>query len=321
MSHPDDRPQYDGLLLIVYSLVGIIAPMVIGIVYEDWLTGAILFFLCIASYMGYRLGLLKMLAFLGASYAVYLYAWPMGQGLDPHIRNQFEMSALMSRAIGVGISAISIFLLMAIAGHFVVKMVYDRSERLELMDRILGFLVGVAEGGAIAALLLGASISIAPLCQQRIDIPETGDEDPLVMGVSHGVVNLAAATEKSLLGPFFKGNNPINELPVVSQVENATVVLNDPSAMQELMAHPNIVALADQPALKKTIEMVNGDPELQAFFKSGQVDQASLMQLADHPAFMKIVDETDLMAEMSTLFLQIQPALEEVGSRHRTESK
>jgi uncharacterized membrane protein required for colicin V production len=339
MSDPDDRPQYDGVLLVLYSIVGIIAPMIIGIVYEDWLTGALLFFLCVASYMGYRLGFLKMLAFLGASYVVYLFAWPMGQALDPHIQNQFELSPMLSRVIGIGMAATCMFLLITIIGHFIVKMLYNRSERLELVDRILGFFVGVGEGGVLALIVLGAALTLAPICQQRIDLelaqvdlaasnqPDSGQPDNdndqsdnevmFATRVSQGVVSLAAVTEQSLLGPFFKDNNPLQEIPVVNQVENATVVLNDPAAMQELMEHPNIVGLAEQPAMKKTIDMVNNDPELQEFFKSGQIDQAALMQLAEHPGFMKIVDETNLMAEISTLFQQIQPALNEVGARHR----
>ncbi len=265
---------------------------------EDHVTASAIGIVMIAGFSGYRIGAMRLAGLLGGAAAAVALSPSWGKQLEPKIGEFFGVTGLTSRVLSIGAVGLGItvgaMILMAILSRVIVR---DRP-RLEALNKWFGFAFGGFQGTGIALLLLGGIMMVEPMAKTRLSSQE--DNDTLARSVSKRIAETAAKTRKSQVGPFVAAYNPFTQVPQLSGMQRGATLVRDPQRINRLMESPKLEELKQRPEMRRAMDSLAADTEIQGILRSGkQIDAQAAMSLMNNPTIMKLLDDPSFVGEMS----------------------
>lgn len=265
---------------------------------EDHVTASALGIVMIAGLSGYRIGAMRLAGFLGGAAAAVALAPTWGKALEPKIAEFLGTTGLTSRVLSIGTVGIGItigaMILMAVLSRMVI---YDRPG-LEALNKWLGFAFGGVQGAGIALMLLGGIMTVEPMAKTRLKSQD--GNNALARGVSKRIVEVAAQTRKSQVGPLVATYNPFKHIPQLSGMQRGAQLVRDPQRLNRLIDSPKIEQLKHKPEMRRAMDSLAADAEIQDILRSGkQIDAQAAMSLMSNPTIMKLLDDPSFVGEMS----------------------
>lgn len=302
---PYDRPP--GIPLWM-PMVGLFAA---GISYywmqEDHVTASVLAAVMVAGFSGYRMGAVKLLGFFGGAATAIAYAPDWGRSYEQQVAEFLGTTGLTSRVVGIGAIGIGITLGTMIGMAIISRVLFEDRPVLESINRWLGFLFGGAQGTGIVLLLLGGILLVEPMAKERVAARTEGSA--FAHAVSKRVVKVAAQTRASQVGPTVMEYNPFERIPQLARLREHMKLARDPQRLSRLMESPDFEQLTQRPAMRRAIDTLSSDAEIQQVLRSGEpIDSQTAMTLMSNPTIMKLLDEPEFVGEMSKLLTEFELA-------------
>ncbi len=264
----------------------------------------------IASFGGYRVGAVYILGSLASIAAAVELAPSIGRAQEFRFEQWFGTTGLTNRILSIGtvgvlISFVVSMLVISVAGLF-----FANRRRMEKTNRWLGFVIGGVQGIAVVLLFLGGLLVLEPIERQRADM-----RDPLdARGqfVSKWILKITDRTHDSPLGPLIVAYNPFTRIPQLNKVEEiqqSVQVLSDAEKIDRLIHHPSIERLKERPEIRRTIDRLNEDAQVQKILRSGhRIDRAAAMTLLSHPAVLELIDQPVFVEQAYKVIQETQTA-------------
>ncbi|MCA9143154.1 MAG: CvpA family protein [Planctomycetales bacterium] len=275
---------------------------------EDHVTASFLAGVMVAGFSGYRMGAVRLAGFFGGAAAAIAYAPTWGKAWEPQVAEFLGTSGLMSRVVSIGAIGLGITFASMIAMAIIARVLLEDRPRLEAMNRWTGFLFGGVQGTGVMLLLLGGILMVEPMAKERVAARTS--EGAFARAVAERIVDVAGQTQKSRVGPFVMEYNPFQRVPQLARLQESMKVARDPQKLNRLMDSPNLDQLKQRPAMRRAIDSLSADAEIQQVLRSGKpIDTQAAMTLMSNPTIMKLLDEPGFVGEMSKVLddLELTP--------------
>jgi hypothetical protein len=302
---PDDQPRGIPIWMPMISLFT--AATSYCWIQEDHLTAIVLAMVVVAGFSGYRMGAAKLAGFFGGAAATIAYAPTWGKMCEPQLAEFCGATGLMSRVVSIGAIGIGLTFAATIVTSLVAGVLLENRPRLEAMNRWIGFLLGGVQGTGIMLLFLGGILMVEPMARERV-AARTPD-GAFARAVSERVVKVAEQTRESRIGPSVKAYNPFQRIPQLARMQESMQLARDPQKLNRLMDSPQIEQLKQRPAMRRAIDSLTADAEIQQVLRSGKpIDSQAAMALMNNPTIVKLLDEPDFVGEMSKVLAELDMA-------------
>jgi uncharacterized membrane protein required for colicin V production len=262
----------------------------------------------IMGFGGYRVGATRIAGFLIGLATAVVYAPGFGGALEANFAEWFGMTGLANRIASVGAVGIGITLAAMIVAAILSRFLFGKRPLLRAGDRWIGFGVGTLQGAIVMLLLLGGMLEVEAMAKQRVESRIADDE--LRHAVAVQVVKVAEKTRESRIASLVSTYNPFDRVPQLRSLRRRVQVISDPAKLNDLVQHPSMERFTERPQVRKAIDNLTADPQLQQALQSGQpIDQKTALSLMNNPSVLKLLDEPEFMSEMSRLLSELDPEL------------
>lgn len=268
---------------------------------HDYVTAACCAVAGASAFGGYRAGAVSIVTMLLAITTAIAFAPSIGQSQEARFAQWFSTTGLTNRFLAIGvagalISLIASSLLIMIGGR-----ILKGRPRLDRLNRWIGFGIGGLEGVAATAIFLGGLLILEPIEQERAELRDPGDMRGTL--VSKFILTTSEKARASRIGPVLVAYNPFTRIPrlnKVQEVQQSVQVLSDPVKIEGLLHHPTITELQQRPEVRKAVDKLTSDPEIQQILRSGRkMDRSMAMTLLSHPAVMELIDQPGFLEQAS----------------------
>ena len=100
--------------------------------------------------------------------------------------------------------------------------------------------------------------------------------------------------------------NPFQCVPQRARVQESLQLARDPQKLNRLMDAPRLEQLQQRPAMRRAIDSLTADAEIQQILRSGKpVGPDAAMALMNNPTIKKLLDEPDFVGEMSKIMTEL----------------
>ncbi|QDT11244.1 CvpA family protein [Planctomycetes bacterium K23_9] len=295
------RMSWSAWLLLVASAAGAIGY---SVYLSDYVVAATVGVVLITAMMGYRMGLSRVVASLGALTVAFMYAPQLGITYENHFFEWFGTTGLLNRIIAISAIGFGIAMLATIVLSMITTRILRSRPRLARLNCWLGFTVGAAEGGLAVLLFLGGLLMVEPMQLQLANADAAaGDSARPVASqqMTEVILKVADQTHSSRLGPVIEENNPFEKfepLKRFDEIQKSVRVLSDPQKINDLLHHPAINNLQERPEIKEAVANLMDDPEIREVLQSGaSMDRNTAVQLLSHPAVLELIDRPGFLEE------------------------
>jgi hypothetical protein len=224
--------------------------------------------------VGFFTGFFMQIMRLGALVLAYLLAGVIGKPLGPSLGGSLGVPSLVGSLIGTGLAFVLLYAILSTVGWVFLRRWENkkRDEDGKLSRRSWERTAGAALGGAKVFLVLYLILCVAVLA-----------EKPLSRVLGHR----SRALSDSMMAGFARDHNMLSglHLPVVGDMANLGKIATDPKfhekvardpKMQQILAHPKIRRLLDDPALvsaaqRNDIASILANPRLNAALEDPEV--------------------------------------------------
>ncbi len=111
---------------------------------------------------------------------------------------------------------------------------------------------------------------------------------------------------------MFDAVNPLAELRLITLFEHGLIVLNDPGARDAFVGHPAIEGIKRRPSVQLALDMLRADPQISQIVESEDgITGEELRAILDSPTLLAILDETNLVADLSPIADDIEHAIDQ----------
>lgn len=275
------------------------ATAIYFVIQGDHVLAAALAVTGIASFGGYRTGSVYIAgSLIGIGVAIAL-APSIGRSQEMRFAEWFGTTGVTNRIVSIGTVGVIISFVVSMIVFFVGGMFLANRPRLDTLNRWIGFAIGSLQGAFAVLLFLGGLMVLEPIEKERADT-----RDPLDLRgqfVSKWILNIADQAHQSRLAPIVDAYNPFTKIPQLNKVEEiqqSVRILGDPQKIDDLIHHPSIESLAERPEMKRVIEELTTDPEVQRILQSGQpINRETALTLMNHPAVLELIDQPGFVEE------------------------
>ena len=225
--------------------------------------------------IGFFTGFWMQVMRLGALVLAYLLAGVIGKPLGPSLGGSLGVPTLVGSLIGTGLAFILLYAILSTVGWILLRR-WERKRAKDEEDkpirRTWERAAGAALGGAKVFLVLYLILCVAVLA-----------EKPLAQVLG----SRSRALNDSIMAGFARNHNMLSglHLPLVGDMANLGKIATDPKIhervaknpkMQEILAHPKIRRLLNDPALmsaaqRNDIASILANPRLNAALEDPEV--------------------------------------------------
>ena len=315
---PAERPA--GLVGFFISPAGIglsalVVISVAAIVFGNLVTGLFFLFVALAVVNGYWIGAARIAALLVGLLVAALLAVPMGKAFEGLFSAVFDSTGITNRVISIAVCALINIVVVTIAMQVVIGRLQKLRPQWKPYDRLIGSGLGLLEGIVLGLLLIWTVLSLEPIATVSLAQTETPDGAGVSNPVSKQVVAMAEKTRDSVIGRIADAINPLDEMRLITLFEKGLVVISDPGPREAFLNHPSIEGIRHMPSAQQAMEMLAQDPDIGLILETGAVSGDSLRAILSSPTLLKILEETDLVAELLPLADEIEQAINEAFER------
>ena len=285
---------------------------VLALIFGNLVTGVFVLFVALAAVNGYWVGASRITAVFGGMFVAAILAVPLGRAFEGVFSAALGSSGLTNRMVSIAMLALIIVVVVTIALQVVIGRVVKKKPQWKRYDKLIGSGLGLAEGTLLGFLLIWAVLSLEPIAVTSL--AQTGEPQNATRPnpVSQKIVALAKVARESSVGQIADAVNPLDEMRLITMFENGLIVLNDPAIREAFVTHPTIEGLRQRPAVQQALEMLAADPKINQIIESeGSISGEELRAILDSPTILDILDETNLVGELSPIVEEIERAIEQ----------
>ena len=262
---------------------------------QDYVAASALAAIAISGLWGYYLGAIRLIGFFGSLAGAYASAFPIGQWLEPHIAKNFDCSPAVTRMISLITGGGLVFIASCVVIAVVSRRLLDERPRLEAANRFLGFVIGGLQGSAAMLLLLSGILFIEPHAKQRVAIPRSEDDNRFARAIALRVIDVGERTRQSTVAPLIQAYNPFERIPKLIDLPRTGVAIRDQGTKS--VTEQRSQTKSD---VRRAIESLAQDPQLRKLAESKQpLDKQTAVSLLNHPGIAKLLEQPDLMQQLS----------------------
>lgn len=270
----------------------------------DLVTAAVLAVVMVTGFSGYRMGAAKLSGLFAGAAAAIAYAPAWGNVCEPTVAELLGTTGLMTRSVSMGAIGIGIMVAAMIALTITGRVLVEGRPRLEALNRWFGFLLGGVQGMGIMLLLLGGMLIVEPMAQERVAARSADGE--FARAVSERIVKIADQTRDSEVGSIVVEYNPFQCVPQLDRMQESMKLARDPQKLNQLMDSPRLEQLKQRPAIRRALDSLSADAEIQQVLHSGKpIDSQIAMSLMNNPAIVKLLDEPDFVGEIFKVLAEL----------------
>tara|TARA_R110002049_G_scaffold285698_1_gene466691 strand:+ start:75016 stop:76017 length:1002 start_codon:yes stop_codon:yes gene_type:complete len=264
-----------------------------GIYAKDALIAIIPIVVMFSAFSGFRLGALRLTGSIAAIALAIAYAPQLGVAYEVRFSQWFGTTGLTNRFASIGAIGVLISLFVTVAFIVLTSRMVSRRPGLAWLNSWFGFFFAAAQGGLAVLLLLGGVLMIEPMEQRNAEAGVT--KSPRGQMISDAVLTVAEHTHSSQIGPYIERFNPFVKIPQLNkldQVQQTVRVLNNPTEMNQLLNHPQVIELKKRPETKRAVRELMEDPTIREILASkNRMDKSTAMTLMSHPAILNLIDQ------------------------------
>ena len=271
--------------------------------YADHVMAIALVAITIAGFSGYRMGAAKLFAFFGGLALAFFFAPTFGRQLEPKFLEWFGTEGFANRMLSMVAVGIAILMTFAITVRLLTRRLLEEWYLLQGLNKWGGFSFGVAQGAGVMLLLLGGLLIVEPLAKNRLYSSSASGNSKMQKAVVQRLIEMAEQTRSSAVAPWVLAYNPFERVPQLETLHRSMRVFSDPQKLNRLMQSGELAQLQQDPAIRQAIDQLSEDPQIRSFFESGKtVDPKAALSLMDNPTIMKILEQPDLLNQLSDMF-------------------
>ena len=256
---------------------------------------------------GFWLGVSKVAAAIVGMLLAMLLAVPLGKLFEGLFAMVFGSSGLTNRMISIGICGLLLVMLISVLLSIPIKRAMKNRPTWRRYDKLLGTGLGLFEGALLGVLLIWAVLVLEPMAAANLARARDPDSELESSSTARVVVALARAMEESVLGRAAEVANPLKNMRVIRLFADAQTVLNDPLRREIFLNDPKMQRIEQRPSVRKALKLLSGRlPEVKM---DDGLSSAEIRIILASPRFLEILDETDLLSELTPLADDIEQAL------------
>lgn len=271
---------------------------------DDPVTAIAISATALSGWIGFKMGLGRIIASLGAFVAACYFAPSLGMNYETWFSEKFGTTGLTNRALCVASIGVLISLVVTALLSISFNAFLSRRKRLLGLNHLAGFGVGVVEGGAMLLLVLGAALSFENWQDRQADSQIGGKNK-----TAQWIAATASKTRESAIGEFVRENNPFETFETLAdtlKIQRAVTRLRSGQDVERVLRNPKVTELQSDPDFREAVDALQRDKDLREFLREGkQVDREMLMQLLSHPAVLKLLDQDDFLARAKEALLEL----------------
>ena len=179
----------------------------------------------------------------------------------------------------------------------ILKFILESRPRLSWFNGWLGFAAGGLNAAIAILFALGSIQTIAPLYQTQQQQIENGlqqNAGQAAQSVTSTVLMVDEQTRASRLGPIVEKWNPFVLIPQLNQfekIQKTVTVMSDPQQVENLLQHPTIQEMSDDPEVKTAIDELLQSEDFQQLIKEESFDREAVMQVLESPQILKLIEQ------------------------------
>lgn len=284
-----------------FSAIGVFAYR------QDYVTAGSILIVTLAGLAGYRMGLARMIGWLGGLTLAVVLAPTVGAMIEPHVAELLGLTGLYSRFTAVGAAGFAILTVVALSARIIGWLLFRDRPLLSACNQWLGFVGGSIQGAVLVVLLIGGVLVVEPMARERLDAAIPYQSDALARATSKQVVRIAEQTHASAIGPWIVRNNPFERVPALRRMLNTARVASNPDQFANWQEEAGNSAWQESPTIQDAIDRLHADPEIREIVASGQrIDQTTVLSLLDNPTIVDLASQPGLVKELWTLMDQVE---------------
>lgn len=273
----------------------------------DYLAAGVCGLAGVGALWGYRTGAISFLTSFVALAAAFMVAPAVGQSYEYHFSQWFGTTGLMNRIISIGVFGVLLAFVVAGLMMLISIKVFSTRPFLDSTNRWIGLILGAAQVPVGALFFIGGLMIVEPAVQQRVSDPNA----PRAKFSTKLVLQTTEMARDSRVGPLVEAYNPFLRIPELNNrlepMHRSMQVLSDPANIRQVMNHPSIRQLQQREDVRRTVEKLASDPEIQEVLGSGKpMDKSMAMVLLKHPAVLELIDQPEFLSQASQVINSMQ---------------
>lgn len=294
-----------------FCLLGVI--LIGAYLFGDGFTFLFALFVVLAVINGYWIGAAKIGALLGGLLAGAVIGIPAGKALEGVYAGIFNTSGAMNRIISIALTSLVVFLIVTAALQFLIKRKLKDYPGWKPYDRVTGAGLGLLEGALVSCLAVWALLGLEPIAAMSLAQTGTAKPNP----VSSWIVSTAEKARGSAIGHAINSTNPLSETRFLTLLADGMTVVNDPTSREAFLKHPAMKRIEEHPSVQEALRLLREDEALCDTLESGETG-AILRAIISSQTLLNVIDETDIVSELTPLAKEIELAIREAKA-HRSE--
>jgi hypothetical protein len=299
----------------VWSAAALLAALTLAALwFGNPATKVFAFILSLSVLNGYWLGAARVTSLLIGMLIAATLAVPLGKLFEGVSGYLTGTSGLANRMLSVGIMAILVTAAATPGFHILVTWLMQEKLNAPAADKPLGAVIGSLQGTLLGFLVLWSILAIQPVAATAVAVRQPGAAENRA---AVKFVELGESVRQSLVGHVAETVNPMSDLRLLTLLQKALRVLNDPAARDKMARHEAIAAIKDLPSVKQAAEMIKADQRLMAMLSAEDgVSADELREILDSPTILKILDETSIAADVGPMSDRIEEAIDAAAAGH-----
>jgi len=305
----DERslPFNPAALLAPRNLLGLLVIfLLVTLIFADKTTFLITLFIGLAGVNGYWIGGAKIAALLAGLLAGSVLAVPMGKAMESMTAGLLGTAGTLNRVLSIGCAAVLIVLIVTAGMQLTIKQVMKKNDRWKPYDRMAGATLGLIEGVLIVCLGIWALLAIEPIA--AMSLARAGEDNP--NPAAGFVLSTTGQIHSSRIGGLADAINPVGEIRFLGLLTDAVEVISDPKARETFTEHPAMTRIQARESVQQAVALLEQDEAIMKVFETEDVNQIFSAFLSS-PTLLKVLDETDLIADLGPMTDDIEDALTE----------
>jgi len=303
---PPAAPFWTPPVVVTLSTIALLA--IVGLVFGNLATRIVVVLVVLTALNGLWMGASHVAAAMGGMLIAVLLAVPLGRWFEGLSGAVFGLSGLGNRMVSTALWAAIVTALVATGLSIPIRRLMKKRSAWQRHDRLVGVGLGVLEGGILGMLVLWVALTVEPLAAHDLAQAARPGGEVAASSSSSSVAAVAQATRQSFIGRIADALNPLREVRLFSLFGDAQAVLADPVALERFRSDPAIERLRHRPSVRRALELLSADPPIVDM--DDGLDDHEIRALLASPRFLAMLDETNLLDELTPIAAELQQALQ-----------
>lgn len=313
-------------LLIGIGAGGIVGTTLVWLT-MGWVPGIIVGLLALGVWQGLFRGAAEIVGLALGLILAMLLAPLLGRASEGLFSAILGTQGLTNRFVSILLVGFLIIAICWLAGSLFAGRIVKRRPEWFTLNRYVGGGLGALEGLLLALCIIWIPAAIRPVAAVRSAAEaderiydamvegtyKLGDEPPKATKPSLADWLLARADEvdDSMLGRAVNRANPLSTTQILDIAEDYLAVLRDEDAAGMLQQTDVWKRMLTLPSVAQARSVVEQDESLRQIFEAEGFNISALRALLDSPTVLKVMDETDIRAELEPLAPELIAAIKQ----------